>query len=499
MIETSANRQQRSQFESISVNPESKTAIFRQLEEQIREAIWSGKLKAGERLPSTRQLAQDLVIARNTVVNAYEQLMVEGFIETIKGSGTRVTDNFPERSIGQFIEADLIDERLHEVTLSIRYQELMASNLALPQKTGTTARAFRAHTPACKEFPSQLWSKLMTRRLRQQPELWMEACPSVGYAPLREAISAYLGAARGLSTEADKIIITAGAQQAVELLAKILIDPGDIVCFEDPGYTHAAQVFKMAGANIVNIPVDEQGLDVAKLKSQVKKAKLVYTTPSSHFPLGVTMSQSRRAALLQWASESGAMIVEDDYNGEYRYRGRPLATLHSMRNDDNVIYIGSFSKLLFPALRLGYMVVPEALIKPLSTVRWLLDRHSPPLEQAVLTDFINEGHFSRHLRKMRNLYAQRQQVLLKAAQDYLADILRVDPLDGGLHLVGYLQPGIDEQRLLEAAERANIEIMPTSLFSVRHCENPSIILGYAPYSEKDIISSAKKLAKEYYI
>ena len=501
---------QRFPFETLTINHASATALFRQLENQLREAIWQGLLAPGERLPSTRRLAKDLAVARNTVINAYEQLTVEGFIETIQGSGTRVTQGFPRRKLPFSITTPTAtalpnDEFGSRLTLSSRYQHAIPVSTIIALDDVTPARPFRAHTPACNEFPSSQWAQLMTRKLRQQPRHWLEKSSPLGYAPLREAIAHYLGVSRGLSTQAGQIMITAGAQQAVELLAKTFINPGDIVCFEEPGYTPAAMSFKMAGAKVITIPVDEQGIKVEVLSKTVPKAKFVYVTPSHHFPLGMTLSQSRRKALLQWASESGAVILEDDYNGEYQYRGRPLATLHAMANPGQVIYLGSFSKLLFPALRLGYMVLPQEYTKPLAAIRWLIDRHSPPLEQAVLADFIDQGHFARHLRRMRPLYAKRQQALIGAAQEFLTGIMTIPPLDSGLHLIGWLEHGVKESDVLAAASHAGIEITPTSAFysglssepPQKVAQTPSVLLGYAAYSCDEIHQQLKKLADTY--
>jgi len=460
---------QRFEFESLCIDHNDDVPIFRQIENQIRVAIWEGRLKPRERLPSSRLLARSLGVARNTVVNAYEQLTLEGFVNSKKGSGTRVDDRYPQQMAPSSLkQTDVIGQStLAPITLSSRYSELSSLELSVPNGEESTARPFRAHTPACNEFPASVWAQLAVKALNQSPGLWMEKNSPSGYFPLREAIASYLCLARGLRVTPEQVMVTAGAQQAVELLAKVLIEPDDVVVFEDPGYTHAAKAFQMAGANIINVPVDEQGLDIEYLQKTVKTAKLVYVTPANQFPMGVTLPLSRRSALLEWANQSGAIIVEDDYNGEYLYKGRPLTTLHAMAPDNHVVYVGSFSKLLFPALRLGYMIVPEQLLRPLETVRWLLDRHSPSLEQVVLSEFINQGYFARHLRRMRTLYALRQQALVDAAKKYWSNIMTVPPLDGGLHLVGYLLDGVEEINVLKAAELANLELMSTSIFCSR--------------------------------
>ena len=488
--------QQRFLLESLALDANKPEALFRQLENQLREAIWRGRLKGGEQLPSSRNLAKELGVARNTVVNAYEQLAIEGFILTTKGSGTRVNHCFPPQPSPTPNQPQNCSNSA-KIELADRINHLNQLGFMASLSHDTPARPFRAHTTAFKEFPNTIWAQLTTRALRYKSTELMEKCHPCGYSPLREAIASYLGAARGMCVKPDQIMVTAGAQQGIELLAKVLINPGDLVCFEEPGYTPAIATFAMAGAKTLSLAVDDDGFDVRNFVNHNKKVKLLYLTPASHFPLGMTLTQSRRRELLQWLEHNQTLIIEDDYNGEYRYHGRPLPTLFAMTKTEQVIYVGSFSKLLFPALRLGFIVVPETLIAPLSSLRWLLDRHSPPLEQAVLADFINQGHFARHLRRMRTLYSERQQALVQAAKEYLADIMHVPALDSGLHLVGWLQRGVLQNDLLTAAKQANIELMPTSSFCTQTQAKPSVILGYAPYSPEEIYRGVKTLRDAY--
>lgn len=487
---------QRFQFEAIAVDRHSPTPLFRQLENRLRESIWQGQLTPGERLPSTRKLAKQLQLGRNTVINAYEQLTVEGLLITEQGAGTRVTfavhpptkplkKNKPQQS-----------KKSDKFILASRYTQYSNTDVQTP-KTELTASPFIANTPDIKAFPQKIWTRLASRRLRNTPSDWMRQQTPHGYFPLREAISSYLGADRGITAEAEQILVTSGTQQSLDLLAKLLIDPGDYVVFEEPGYTHAMLAFEMAGATIISIPVDEQGLDVKQLNKIKQKIKLIYVTPTCHFPLGMALSQARRNALLEWAEQNNSLILEDDYNGEYRYSGRPIATLYEQSESHRVIYLGSFSKLLFPSLRLGFMLVPDQLIQPLARLRWLLDRHSPPLEQIVLTDFINEGYLASHLRKMRILYSKRQQALLNAAKEHLPGILDIPALDCGLHLIGWLDTTVKEKDLLLAARLANIELTPVSLFCRLPVKHRSVVLGYAAYSEDQLIGSVKALKQAY--
>ncbi len=494
---------QRFQLEQFHVSSEINEPLFQQLERQLRHAVWQGMLKAGERLPSTRALAKELGIARNTVVKAYEQLELEGFITTFQGSGTKVAEQFPPAYLSQkpldknqHAEDSKASKPYHfEPTLRIKQAIEMGFGNRIVNNT--PARPFRAHRTAIQAFPFDVWAQILQRKLKFEATMLMSEAHPLGYLPLREAIADYLGATRGLQVDSQQVVITSGTQQSIELLARILLNPDDTVAFEEPGYTPALASCQFYGANTLSIPIDEQGLQVSELHKLKSKLKFVYVTPASHFPLGTTMSQARRQELLQWADQQNSLIIEDDYNGEYRYRGRPLPTLFSMTDKDRCIYLGSFSKLLFPSLRLGYMIVPKSMLEALTASRWLLDRHSPPLQQAVLTEFINKGHFVRHIRKMRTLYASRQQTAVSSAKKHLNNIMDVPSQDGGLHLIGWLSKGVNEKDLLLAAEQVGVELMPSSAFSLKGLKQSSVIIGYAPYSKEQIEQAFKALAEAY--
>ena len=469
--------------------------LYQQLESQIRSAIWESRLQPGDRLPSTRQLARDLGVARNTAKNAYNQLIVEGYLVTATGSGTRVARELPEQLLHVSERRPMPNLATTAFPLSATAKRMIAMSPLIEAESNRVARPFRPHTPASDAFPRELWAQMTTRRSRRMSRDLLERVDPRGYRPLREAVASYLGSARGVAIDADQVIITAGAQQAIELIAKLILERGDLVCMEDPGYTPARVLFELAGAKIVSTPVDDEGLDVAELDKTVPDAKLVFVTPSSQFPLGMTMSLPRRLALIEWAKHSGTLILEDDYNGEYRYAGRPLPALYGLAPPGRVLYTGSFSKLLFPALRIGYVVVPPSVVDHFAAARWLTDRHSPPLEQAVLADFINEGHFARHVRRMRTLYAERQDALVAAASRDLDGILDVPACDAGLHLVGWLNRKIPEEAMVQAASAAGIELTPTSWFGARRSDRQSFILGYAPFSAKEIRRATKALAR----
>jgi len=485
---------QRFPLDALSLDEAAEEPLYRQLEDQLRDAIWTGRLLPGERLPSTRSLAQDLGVARNTAINAYNQLILEGYLVTAKGSGTRVAADLPERLLRAPGAGPAATRETRPLPFTRNARRIASFRPWVEAGGDLPSRPFRPHVSAIDAFPRALWEQLTARRLRSMSRALLERTDPRGYRPLREAIAGYLGSARGLVCGPDQVIVTGGAQRTTELIATLLLEPGDTVCLEDPGYTLAGFLFELAGARVVSLPVDDEGLDVARLSAQVPEAKLVYVTPSSQFPLGMTMTLPRRLALIDWAERCGAVIVEDDYNGEYRYAGRPLPALSGLAPQGRVLYTGSFSKLLFPALRLGYIVVPPDAVEHFAAARWLLDRHAPPLEQAVLADFIDEGHFARHVRRMRTLYAERQGVLVEAAARDLAGFMDVPPSESGLHLIGWLKGGLTGDRVAEAAASAGLEVVPTSMFAAGRLERDSVILGYAPFTPRQIRRATQDLA-----
>lgn len=489
-----AARREKFALEAIKIDATASTPMYRQLEEQLKLSILEGRLTPGEKLPSSRQLSHDLQVSRNTVKNAFHQLIAEGYLVTTVGSGTCVNDDLPEAS-----QTPSDGSGKNAQTGAPLPRTSFSDNLAPFKNWMDTAairqtRPFVSHTPAIDMFPRNTWAKLSVKRARQISAGSLDRGDPRGYKPLRQAIVDYVGKARGFTCSEAQTLVTAGAQQALDLVAKLVIERGDIVCMEDPCYTPAKVLFELAGARVITIPVDEQGIDTRLLNQKVPEAKLIYVTPNSHFPLTMTMSLQRRLDLIAWARNSGATILEDDYNGEYRYSGRPLPALRSIVPPDiPAIYIGSFSKLLFPSLRCGYMILPPANVEDFTTVRWLSDRHSPILEQAIMADFIDEGHFARHVRRMRSLYAKRQAACVSAFQQHLGHVLTVAASDVGLHVIGWLRADVSEQQLLSAAKQANVDLAPLSIYYSKPPEKTGVIIGYAPYSEKQILRATLKL------
>lgn len=467
----------------ITLNRAAAAALHRQLYDCLREAILRGQLPAGTRLPASRVLAADLNVSRNTVTNAYEQLMAEGYLEGRTGAGTFVTGDLPDvmlqvgpppASPPTHLAQPQLDHRL----LSPR-GAIMAAAPVSPARDDDGPRPFRAGLPALDAFPFKLWGRLLSRRWRNLSPAMLAYGQAAGYQPLRQAIAAYLGAARGVRCEAAQVIIVAGAQQAIDLAARVLLNPAEAVWIENPGYLGARGALLAAGARLVPVPVDARGLDVEAGVRACPQARMAYISPSHQYPLGVTMSLPRRLALLQWASQAQAWILEDDYDSEFRYTGPPLAALQGLDATGRVIYIGTFSKVLFPALRLGYLVAPPALVEAFVAARGLADRGSPWLEQAVLADFITEGHFARHIRRMRALYAERQSALVELAQQRLAGLLDIKSAEAGLHLVGWLPAGVDDREISQRLAAHGLEALPVSSYAITPLPRGGLILGYA--------------------
>ncbi|WP_348269236.1 PLP-dependent aminotransferase family protein [Edaphobacter paludis] len=356
---------------------------------------------------------------------------------------------------------------------------LTADNISPLPASRSVGKAFRAYEPAIDLFPVDLWSRIAGRVVRRAPRSLYGQGDAHGYAPLRKAIAEYVGSARSVRCEPDQVIITAGAQQALDLVARLLLDPGDVVLMEDPGYPGAVSAFKAGGGRVVPVPVDEQGIKIATVPRHHQKAQLIYTTPANQFPLGITMSLPRRLQLLNWAIDKGAWIVEDEFDAEYRYFGRPVPALQSLDRSGTVIYVGTFTKMLFNSLRLGFLVLPQRLVEAFASARFLIDRHSPTLEQAILAEFILDGHFGHHIRRMRQIYSERVSVLVEAAKNRLSGRLNVDLAPSGMRTIGWLQGAELDQTVAGRARAQGLEIAALSQFAIRSHQPNGLMLGFA--------------------
>ncbi len=355
-------------------------------------------------------------------------------------------------------------------------------------------RAFRPDVPALDAFPFDAWSRLVSRHLHQSMEYLLGSSEPAGYWPLRTALAAYLGATRGVRCTPNQVIIVSGSQQSFDLIARVLLDPGDTVLVEDPGYIAPRSTWLSAGARITPVPVDKEGFDIAAGISLCSDARMAYVTPSHQFPTGVTMSPFRRLRLLEWAKRTGAWVVEDGYGSEYRYSDEPLTTLQELDRDGRVIYAGTFRRTIFPSLRIGYLIVPADLVKVFVAARFFTEGSGPTLEQLVLTDFITEGHFARHLRRMRKLYEKRQQVLLDAARHELSGLLEVRPASAGVNVTGWLPEDADDQVAARIAIKYGVEVRPLSLQGTYPMKCKGLLLGYAAFNETQIQDGVRHLA-----
>jgi GntR family transcriptional regulator/MocR family aminotransferase len=475
-------------------DPAAPVPLYRQLYDGLRDAILAGRLVAGTRLPSTRALAAELGLARATVVNAFEQLLAEGYVEGRVGAGTYVARTLPDDLLRARATAPPAPRPAAGDARLSRRGALLAATPATVAPSGGPPRAFRPGLPALDAFPFDLWARLLARRARRPPRDLPAYGDPAGYRPLREAIAGYLGAARAVACAPEQVIVTAGSQGALDLAARLLLDPGDPVWVEEPGYPGARGALLGAGARLIPVPTDGEGLVVADGIARCPAARLAYVTPSHQYPLGATLSLARRLALLAWAREAGARVLEDDYDSEYRYAGRPLAALQGLDDAGRVLYLGTFSKVLFPALRLGYLVVPPALVDAFAAARALVDRHPPALEQAALADFIAEGHFARHIRRMRVLYAARQAALVEAARRDLTGLLAVAPHDSGMHLVGRLPAGADGAVAARLAVGGGIELPAVASYCLQPARRGDVLLGYAAFDEATIRAAIRGLA-----
>jgi len=484
----------------ISLDPKSEAPLYRQLYDQLRHAILDGRLPTGVRLPSSRTLAKELSVGRNTIVAAFEQLLVEGYLEARTGAGTQVAALLPESLLevggGAAKPADNPSPEDLLAGLSDRGRRMMGVQRVPTGYEKGQARAFQHGLPAIEQFPFGVWSRLLARRGRAVQGRHYDYHVAAGYEPLRDALATYLGAARGVVCKPEQIIITTGAQAALDLAARLLVDPGDPVWIEDPGYLGARGAFFGASADLVPVPIDREGLQIDVGLKRAPAPKLIYVTPSHQFPTGATMSIKRRLALLETAKQTGAWILEDDYDSEYRYVGRPLPALQGLDHAGRTIYMGTLAKVLFPAVRIGYLVVPEALIEPFTIAIRLTGQIAPAFLQAALADFITEGHFGTHIRKMRTLYAARRQLLIDALEKYGQGRLTMPETEAGMQLAAHLPDGIDDIELAKAAARHKVHTTPLSTYYLggpSTKDRNALYLGYAAVADTEIPRAAQRL------
>ncbi|WDY58021.1 MocR-like pyridoxine biosynthesis transcription factor PdxR [Pseudomonas sp. PSKL.D1] len=485
--------------------------LSQQLYEALRSRVLDGRLSSGTRLPATRDLAAMLALSRNSVVRAYDQLYAEGYIESRVGDGTYVsrlekistqlsTGLSRGLSTGLSTFHSKVTEDLSSNMLSSEPLERLKSNHLPPPKTGAP-RAFRVGIPAFDLFPFNVWAKLQAGFWRNPDRVQLGYGDPAGEHGLRELISAYLRRSRGLSCTAEQIVITSGAQQAISLCAQLLLQPGDGVAVENPGYRAAGHTFAVAGGKVVGIPVDGEGMESARLE-QLKECRLAYVTPAHQYPTGVTMSLARRLALLAWAERRDGWIIEDDYDGEYRYSGAPLAPLAALDRQGRVLYVGTFGKIAFPALRLGYLVLPSRLVQSFSQGRALAMRHSEVGTQCVMAEFMAQGHFQRHIRRMRKAALSRRNVLKAGWPVGVSGLGPMPEVAAGLHVKVDVDNFAREQELVAQAETVGVEVNPLSSYWLEDSPVPvdkraGLVLGFAAVPEGEIAEALMRLRKAW--
>src|SRR5215204_414516 len=473
----------------------SSTALHRQLYNQLREAILAGRLAPGTRLPSTRELAGELSVARNTVLNAFDQLHAEGYLVRRVGDGTYVSRELPDDLL-RIKGAPAVRKRPRRNGRPLSAWGAAVTSISVsPGNYQGPPRPFRTSTPALDAFPYKLWGRLLARRWKESGPAIIPYGDAAGSLPLREAIASYLAATRGVQCAPEQVVITSGSLHALEIIARLILERGDPVWIEDPGFLGARAALTGAKARLVPVPVDADGLNVSAGVVRCADPRLIYVTPSHQYPLGMTLSLSRRLELLRLAGKTGAWVVEDDYDSEIRYLGQPLAALQGLDTEQRVIYVGTFSKVLFPSIRIGYVIAPTDLLDTVVRARTVGGHQTQTLDQLVLADFIGEGHFARHVRRMRRLYAGRQQVLLEAARSELGGLLDVKASGAGMHLIGWLPEGVDDRAASRAASDRGVEVTPLSAYCLEPQRRGALRLGYTGYTPEEIWTAARRLAK----
>jgi GntR family transcriptional regulator/MocR family aminotransferase len=498
-------------FDPAGIVLDRRRGLSLQLYQALRARVLDGRLSSGTRLPASRDLAKVLALSRNSVVRAYDQLYAEGYIESRVGDGTYVsrlpklstevsTGLYPRLSTGLSTFVDKSTEDLSSnASSSVLLDRL--KNHHLPAPRSGSPRAFRVGVPAFDLFPFDVWAKLHAGFWRNPDPARLGYGDPAGEPQLRELIAAYLRQSRGISCTAGQIVITSGAQQAITLCAQLLVQPGQAVAVENPGYRAAGHAFAVAGGQVKGVPVDAEGLDCARLE-QLPDCRVAYVTPAHQYPTGVTMSLARRLQLLAWAERSDGWIIEDDYDGEYRYSGAPLAPLAALDQQGRVLYVGTFGKIAFPALRLGYLVLPQSLVEPFSQARALAVRHSEVGTQSVMAQFMALGHFQRHIRRMRRAALSRRNVLKAGWPTTVAGLGAMPEVAAGLHVMVPVDNFAREQALVALAEAAGVEVNPLSGYWLEDSDEPvdkraGLVLGFAAVPEAQIADAVMRLRKAW--
>jgi len=475
----------------ITVDRQAAKALHHQIYDACRTAIVEGRLRPGQRIPSSRVLAVELRVSRFPVLNAYAQLLAEGYLESRVGAGTIVSRSLPD----QLTSSSRPGVRFAAIRSGPRPVALRPSCLNRLEKSPWLGGwgALGVGQVAVDQFPLPIWSNLVARHSRNMEAKSFRYGNQMGSEALRKTIAAYLRTARSVHCEAEQVMIVSGSQQALEISARVLFDPASSVWMEEPGYGLARHAFALTGCHLVPVPVDQEGLNVAAGIKRCRKARAAFVTPSHQFPMGVTMSAPRRFQLLEWAQHAGSWIIEDDYDSEYRYESLPIACLQGLDASARVIYIGTFSKVLFPSLRLGYVVMPSDLIGRFQAIRRAMDIGPPSFFQEVLADFIEEGHFARHIRRMRVLYRERRTALVDSISKELGSMVEVLGDEAGMHLAVNVPSRCSDLEIAERAARQNLWLWPLSPSYMAGLPRSGFILGFGSTAVTEIPRAVRQL------
>lgn len=476
---------------NLSLNSGDRIPLYRQIYEQIRAGIISGEFPPGSRLPSSRYVSQSYRVARVTVTAAYQQLKAEGYLESEVGSGTFVNKQLAQMTY-------LSPDSRSKFTPPYSRWGIRALSKKLKSSPKTRTKRLEIDFGFGRSFPHifpySTWRRLLIRYLSTDDSILSRYGSVAGFYPLREAIADYVRRMRGVECNTDQVVIVNGMQQALDILARLFLNDGDEVLVETPGYAGAFRLFEAYGAKLIALPVDDEGFPVEMISDSCS-ARFAFVTPSNQFPRGGTMPLVRRLALIEWARKADAIILEDDYDGELRYSEHPLAALQGLDQQGRVVYLGTFSKVLFPALRLGYVVLPENLRQPFIQAMELIDRGAPTLTQAAVADFIEQGHFENHLRRLRIEYGDRRRVLVHALERYFADTVQYSKVEAGLHIMLRLNPGLDEQEVVRDASAEGVGVYPGEDYHIKPPSIPSILLGYSGLKPSEIEEGVRRLAR----
>jgi GntR family transcriptional regulator/MocR family aminotransferase len=475
----------------INIERNTSVPIYRQLDASLRRLILSGKLKPGQKLPSTRELAEELGVSRITVKSVYEQLVVEGYALAKTGAGTFVAQGLEIESAPKLRRVRR-KSKIPEIEITDRAQRIMSSRASA--RHGETD-PFRPGVPAHDLFPVKVWNKCLLEATQSDHRHHMGYGNLSGSADLRNSIANHLTDARGMQVDPGQIVITSGAQQAFVLIAFVLLNKGDTVWYEDPGHIAGRDVMQIMGASIASVPIDSEGLDVQYAIENHPKPSIIFTTPSHQQPLGTTMSLVRRLTLLNYAQENDAWIIEDDYDSEFRYRGRPLPALSALDSERRVFYVGTFSKSMFAAIRIGYVVVPPGLIDSFAKASNLLGHRSSAIVEQALSRFMDDGRFVEHVRKMRRVYRERKDTLFDCLKNDCGNFLEPQKTDAGMHIIAWLKNNLQDQAAFSALLNAGIESLPLSIYCATPLERQGIVLGFCCAHENRIPGLVNRLSE----